>query len=142
MKQAIVLAIGPVHDTMDDARYLQHCRQLWHDFATTLELRTRSLEEDEPLRQLAQGFCAVDRGEADIYEDGPGLIMRLFTHHTEFAPTLPRTLLWFLGSDCLQMLTDEEIEGFETLEARREAAAARGEILDWDAAARDVLPLA
>lgn len=126
---------------MDDSRYLQHCRQLWHDFATTLELRTRSLGDGDPLRELALGFSAVDRGEEGLYESGPGLITRLFLHHTEFAPTLPRTLLWFLGGDCLQMLTDEEIQGFQTLEARREAAAERGETLDWDAAARELLPL-
>lgn len=126
---------------MDDTRYLQYGRQLWHNFASTLELRTRSLPDDEPLRELALRFCAVDRGEEDFYTAGPELALRLFTHHPEFAPTLPRSLLWFLGSDCLHVLTDEELQAFETLDYQRQAAAARGETYDWEAAVRQVLPL-
>ncbi|HBQ40088.1 MAG TPA: hypothetical protein DD808_05890, partial [Halieaceae bacterium] len=66
------------------------------------------------------------------------LVMRLFTHQPEFAPTFPRTLLWFLGGDCLHVLTDEEIATFQALDEARLEAAARGELFDYqgNAAAR------
>jgi hypothetical protein len=121
---------------MDDTQYLQHCRGLWREFATTLNQRTAGLDSENPLRELADA-CYRLPDEA-LYTQGPPLVMRLFTHQPEFAPTFPRTLLWFLGGDCLHVLTDEEIATFQALDEARLEAAARGELFDYqgNAAAR------
>lgn len=109
---------------MDDTQYLQYCRGLWHEFATTLTRRTAALDQQDPLRLLAEEFLALP--EAHLYRDGSALALRLFSHHPDFAPTFPRTLLWFLGGDCLHVMTDEEIATFQALDEERLAAAERG----------------
>ncbi len=118
---------------MDDTQYLHYCRGLWQDFADTLARRTAALDEENPLRLLAQECQAVP--EAELYRDGSALAMRLFSHHPEFAPTFPRSLLWFLGGDCLHVMTDEEIATFQALDEERQACAERGEIFDYRAEA-------
>jgi hypothetical protein len=124
---------------MDDTQYLQHCRGLWQDFSNTLARRTAAMDEESPLRMLAEEFLSV--AEGDLYSDGAPLVLRLFTHHPEFAPTLPRSLLWFLGGDCLHVMTDEEIATFQALEEERLAAAERGETFAYGAEARARLRL-
>jgi hypothetical protein len=124
---------------MDDTQYLQHCRGLWQDFAKTLALRTAALDEENPLRLLAEEFLALP--EAELYSDGAPLVMRLFSHHPEFAPTFPRSLLWFLGGDCLHVMTDEEVATFQALDEERLAAAERGETYAYGAEARARLQL-
>ncbi|MDO8863894.1 PA2817 family protein [Haliea sp. E1-2-M8] len=125
---------------MDDTQYLQHCRGLWHEFASTLARRTTALDEQDPLRLLAEEFLALP--EADLYRDGAALALRLFSHHPEFAPTFPRSLLWFLGGDCLHVMTDEEIATFQALDEERLAAAERGDTFAYraEASARLRLP--
>lgn len=118
---------------MDDTLYLQYCRELWHEFAATLARRTAALDEEDPLRQLAQEFQALP--EEDLYQEGASLALRLFSHHPEFAPTFPRSLLWFLGGDCLHVMTDEEIATFQALDEERLAAAERGETFAYRAQA-------
>ena len=124
---------------MDDTQYLQHCRGLWQDFANTLARRTAALDEENPLRLLAAEFLALP--EAELYSDGAPLALRLFSHHPEFAPTFPRSLLWFLGGDCLHVMTDEEITTFQALDEERLAAAACGETYAYGAEARTRLQL-
>lgn len=124
---------------MDDIQYLQHCRSLWQDFANTLARRTAAMDEENPLRLLAGEFLSVSEG--DLYRDGAPLALRLFTHHPEFAPTFPRSLLWFLGGDCLHVMADEEIAIFQSLEEERLAAAERGETFDYATQARSRLLL-
>ncbi|MEQ9462856.1 MAG: PA2817 family protein [Haliea sp.] len=118
---------------MDDTQYLHYCRGLWQDFAGTLARRTAAMDEENPLRLLAQEFQAVP--EAELYRDGSALAMRLFSHHPEFAPTFPRSLLWFLGGDCLHVMTDEEIATFQALDEERLDSAERGEVFDYRAQA-------
>ena len=48
---------------MNDEQYLQHARALFTRFAEDMLTRTRDLAEDDSLRELAQGFGAVARGE-------------------------------------------------------------------------------
>ena len=67
--------------------------------------------------------------------------MRLFSHQPEFAPTFPRSLLWFLGGDCLHVLTDQEIATFQALDEERLEAAERGELYDYRAQATARLQL-
>jgi len=124
---------------MDDTQYLQHCRRLWRDFGNTLARRTAAMDEENPLRMLAAECLSVP--EEDLYRDGAPLALRLFTHHPEFAPTFPRSLLWFLGGDCLHVMTDEEIATFQALEEERLAAAERGETFAYGAEARARLQL-
>jgi len=115
---------------MNDEQYLQHCRGLLNDFARELGQRTEFLAEEDPLRQLSRGFQRVAEGQENLYTEGPLLIGRLFTHFPDFAPTLPRELLWFFGGECLHYMPEEEIAQFQELEQMRLSAAARGETLD------------
>lgn len=127
---------------MNDTQYLQYCRNLWQQFSDTLNTRCENLDSEHPLRLLAAGFARLADNPGDLYREGPDLVIRLFSHHPEFAPTLPRTLLWFLGGDCLHVLTEEEIAVFQQLDDERLAFAAQGETLDYGGAAAARLPLA
>ncbi|PLW83292.1 hypothetical protein CWI75_07790 [Kineobactrum sediminis] len=127
---------------MNDTQYLQYCRNLWQQFSDTLNKRCASLDDEHPLRLLATEFARLADDQEDLYRDGPDLIMRLFSHHPEFAPTLPRTLLWFLGGDCLHVLTEEEIAVFQQLDDERQAFATKGETFDYGSAAAARLPFA
>jgi hypothetical protein len=139
LKRAIVPAIDAPNETMDDTQYLQHCRALWREFAGTLNTRTAQVDAENPLRELALEFSNIE--DAELYANGPALVMRLFTHQPEFAPTFPRTLLWFLGGDCLHVLTDDEVVIFQALDEARLASADRGEMFDYHAAAAKRLQL-
>lgn len=113
---------------MNDEQYLEHCRALLNDFAQTLASRTEHLPQDDALRELAAAFADCAATDTDLYIRGPDLVARLFTTYPDFAPTLPRQLLWFFGGDCLHYMPDEEIEQYQQLEEMRLAAADRGEI--------------
>ena len=126
---------------MNDEQYLLHCRELLSSFAADLSSRLQSLQEEDPLRLLADSFSALAKGEGDLYVDGPALVGRLFTGFPDFAPTFPRELLWFFGGECLHFMPDEEIESYQQLEQLRLAAAARGETLDLRAARAKLLKL-
>lgn len=126
---------------MNDEQYLQHCQELLSEFAETLLVRTRQLPESDALRQLAAGFQNLANGHGSLYTDGPLLVTRLFTTYPDFAPTLPRELLWFFGGDCLHYMPDEEIEIFQQLDQQRALAAARGETLNLRAARANLLKL-
>ncbi len=121
---------------MNDAQYLAHCHSRWREFATTFVQRTEALDPEDPLRQLALACDAVGANTDDLYREGPTLVSRLFTTFPDFAPTLPRELLWFLGGDCLHYMAEEEIALFQQLDEEREAAAGRGEVIDFEAARR------
>ena len=126
---------------MNDEQYLQHCLALLSDFAQTMITRTAHLPEDDSLRSLAEAFGALADSGADLYTEGSNLITRLFTTYPDFAPTLPRELLWFFGGDCLHYMPDDEIEQYQQLEEKRLAAAARGETLNLRAARAKLLKL-
>ena len=126
---------------MNDEQYLTFCRKLLSDFATDFEKRTRSLDTEDSLRQLAEAFVALDNGSRDLYDDGPGLVARLFTTYPDFAPTFPRDVLWFFGGECLHFMPDEEILEHQQLAELRTEAAARGEQLDLTAARAKLLKL-
>ena len=127
---------------MNDPQYLLHCRQLVADFARTLSQRTDSMAETDSLRQLAGAFQQLaDNDESDLYYLGPGLVDRLFTTYPDFAPTLPRELLWFFGGDCLHFMPDDEIALYQQLDDQRAEAAGRGEIFDLGVARAKLLKL-
>ena len=126
---------------MKDEQYLQHCLALLSGFAETLLTRTRHLPPDDTLRGLAEAFQALATDGEALYIEGPKLIARLFTTYPDFAPTLPRELLWFFGGDCLHYMPDEEINQYQQLEEMRTAAASRGETLDLRSARAKLLKL-
>jgi len=126
---------------MNDEQYLKHCLELLSDFAHTMVTRTEHLPEDDSLRAVTAAFQALANGEGDLYVDGASLVTRLFTTYPDFAPTLPRELLWFLGGDCLHYMPDDEIDTFQQLAELRSAAAARGETLDLRSARAKLLNL-
>ncbi len=126
---------------MNDDQYLQHCRQLLTHFAQDLSTRCRDLPTDDSLRQLAAAFSRIDSGEDDLYLEGPALVARLFTTYPDFAPLFPRELLWFLGGECLHYMPDDEIARHQQLEELRAEAAARGEVIDFQAARAKLLNL-
>jgi len=124
---------------MNDAQYLQHCLQQWQQFAETFVKRTASLDDNEPLRELAVACQQAGQESATLYRDGPTLVSRLFTLFPEFAPTLPRELLWFLGGECLHFMAEDEIAIYQQLDEARGEAAARGELIDFEAARAKLL---
>jgi hypothetical protein len=116
---------------MNDSQYREHCQGLWIEFSRDLVIRTVQLSAEHPLRELAEGFAALATSSNEFYSVGPELVARLFDTYPEFAPTFPRQLLWFFGGDCLHYMADDEIAQFQQLEELRLAAAARGELFDW-----------
>ena len=112
---------------MNDQQYRKHCLELLSEFAQTMVTRTEHLPPDDSLRELAAAFQSLANGEGDLYGDGASLVTRLFTTYPDFAPTLPRELLWFFGGDCLHYMPDDEIAQFQQLEDMRLEAASRGE---------------
>jgi len=117
---------------VNDLEYAKHCRQRLEEFSATLVARIAGLPPEDSLHELARAFAALDADT--LYSEGPGLVSRLFTTYPDFAPTFPRELLWFLGGECLHYMPDEEITLFQQLDEEREAASARGEVLDLDTA--------
>ena len=126
---------------MNDEQYLQYCAELLTSFAQELVTRTEHLPADDSLRELAANFKALADSGEDLYTEGANLVVRLFTTYPDFAPTLPRELLWFFGGDCLHFMPDEEIDQYQQLEEMRAAAAARGETLDLRDARAKLLKL-
>ena len=127
---------------MNDEQYLNHCRELLVSFADTFSRRTATLEQDNPLRELAQEFSLLALGEGPaLYDNAAALITRLFTNYPDFAPTLPRELLWFVAGDCLHYMPDEEIALYQQLDEMRATAASRGDLLDLAAAKAKLLKL-
>lgn len=127
---------------MNDQQYLTHCRNRLDEFASGLVRRTESLPEDDGLRQLAQAFLGLlQPGDEDIHTRAQPLVDRLFTTYPDFAPTLPRELLWFFGGDCLHFMPDEEIALHQQLDELRHEAAGRGKIMDLKAARAKLLQL-
>ena len=126
---------------MNDAQYLQHCRELLADFARDLAVRTRHLPPEDPLCELALAFQAAVEATDDLHAQGTALAVRLFTTYPDMAPLFPRQLLWFLGGECLHLMPDEEIAQYQQLEDQRLQAAARGETLDLRQARAKLLNL-
>jgi hypothetical protein len=115
---------------MNDQQYLEHCDGLLTDYAKSLRQCTEHVTAGDPVLDLVEGFENLSAPTADIYEEGPALIKRLFTTYPELAPALPRQLLWFFGGDCLHYMPDEEIDRFQQLEDRRLDAATKGEVFN------------
>ncbi|WP_116365033.1 PA2817 family protein [Parahaliea mediterranea] len=125
---------------MNDEQYLQHSLEAWRQFADTFVKRCASLPEGDPLAELAAACQRAGATSDALYQAGPELVARLFTGFPEFAPTVPRELLWFLGGECLHYLTDEEIAAYQEIDEARTAAASRGEVIDLAAARAKLLP--
>lgn len=126
---------------MNDEQYRQYGCDEIAEFAAKLAQQTQGLREDDPLRELAQAFTELSEAPETRYEVGPGLVSRLFTTYPEWAPTLPRHTLWFLGGDCLHFMADEEIALFQTLEEQRLEAAAQGTLFNLQEARAKLLKL-
>jgi hypothetical protein len=127
---------------MNDEQYLLHCRELLTSFADTLAQRTRTLESGDPLKALAAEFVSLAGGTtAALYDNAGPLITRLFTNYPDFAPTLPRELLWFFAGDCLHYMPDDEIDLYQQLDDMRAAAVSSGQQLDLSAAKAKLLKL-
>ena len=124
---------------MNDQEYTQHCRQVLADYSAGLAQRTRELPEGDHLRELAHAFVTLASDAGELYEDGPNLVMRLFTNYPDFAPDFPRELLWFLGGECLHFMPDEEIAVYQQLDDLRAEAAVRGEVIDFASARAKLL---
>ena len=115
---------------MDDTQYRSHCLALLQGFANEFAQRTERLGGEDSLRELAAAFGALAKGELDLFLDGPTLVSRLFVTNPDFAPTLPRDLLWFFAGECLHYMPDAEIATFQQLDELRAEAAACGKVLD------------
>jgi hypothetical protein len=119
---------------MNDEQYLTQAREQFQEFSRTLIARTDSLEATDTLRELAMSFDGAAKGDDDLYQSAPALVERLFTTYPDFAPTVPRELLWFLGGECLHYMPDEEIALYQQLDEMRDTAKISGKVLDFQAA--------
>lgn len=115
---------------MNDLQYRQHCMELMTSFAELMDKQSERASSDDPLRELASGFRLLTSG-ADLYDNGPPLVAKLFSSCPHLAPSFPRELLWFLGGECLLYMPDEEIDLFEKLDDMRTEAVAAGELFDY-----------
>ncbi len=115
---------------MDDAQYAKYCRELLAQFAGDFQKRTAHLPDSDPMRELAQRFHELASTGENLYEEGPALVSRLFITYPDFAPSLPRDLLWFFAGECLHYMPDEEINAYQQLDEMRQEAAAQGKVLD------------
>lgn len=115
---------------MNDEQYRQYGSDELAEFATNFTQQTEQLPDDDPMRELARAFTELGQSPETLYEVAPGLVSRLFTTYPEWAPTLPRHTLWFLGGDCLHFMADEEIALFQELEEQRLEAAAQGKVFN------------
>jgi hypothetical protein len=115
---------------MNDTQYRELCLEMAASFTERLTEEAERSSANDPIRELAAGFRDIAGGEG-IYERGPGLIRTLFANCPDLAPMFPRDLLWFLGGDCLHLMSDEELASFQLLDEKRTDAAARGELLDY-----------
>ena len=115
---------------MNDAQYRELCLQMATRFADKIGEEAGKSSPDDPLRQLAAGFVEIASGEG-IYERGPELVRKLFSSCPQLAPDFPRDLLWFIGGDCLHLMSDEELAAFQSLDDLRADAEAAGEAFDY-----------
>lgn len=125
---------------MDDQRYREYCLELLGNFAGIVRKEAENASEGDPIKGLAAGFTTISTG-VDLYERGPGLAALLFASCPQLAPVFPRELLWFLGGDCLHYMPDEELAAYQQLDELRAEAAARGEVLDYQAEKAKLLKL-
>ncbi len=115
---------------MNDEQYLNYMSELYRAFTDNFTIRCAHLEETHPLRELATRLSALSPSRPEFYVECTELIDRLFSTFPDFAPTVPRQLLWFLGGNALHFMADEEIAQFQQLDDERAAAAARGELFN------------
>jgi len=52
----------------------------------------------------------------EIAEQGQWLLSTIVSHYQLLMPTVPRSLFWYFGGDCLHYLGDEEIHRFQQLD--------------------------
>lgn len=115
---------------MNDSEYREMCLEMAGRFAKRIGEEAAKSSPDDPLRKLAEGFARIAGGDG-IYEEGPRLVRKLFSSCPQLAPDFPRDLLWFIGGDCLHLMSDEELAKFQQLDEMRAEAAARDEVLDY-----------
>ncbi|MBS7325361.1 MAG: dehydrogenase [Thiopseudomonas sp.] len=78
---------------------------------------------------------ALQQGDEDLYL-GQELVSQVFQRYPQIAHQVPRDLLWFFGGECLHLMPDEEIAGYQLLDERRHEALEQGAAFDWDAEVR------
>ena len=126
---------------MNDTQYLHYNQQLAKTLATSIEAQVPQLSPDDPFSEWLNALRQAANDTELLHRDGPGLMQRLFTTYPQFAPLVPRDLLWFLGGECLHFMAESEIDLYQELDTQRHQAAARGEQLDLDAARAKLLKL-
>ena len=126
---------------MTEQQYLDYNRSLLKQFTRTFTSRTEQLPQEHPLRELAEAFTNLEVSAGKLYSEAPPLVARLFDTYTEFAPTFPRQLLWFLGGDCLHYMADEEIDQYQQLDELRMAATEASKPFDLQEARAKLLNL-
>jgi hypothetical protein len=119
---------------MNDTQYLHYNQQLARTLAASIQAQVPQLSPDDPFSEWLNALRQAADDTELLHRDGPGLMQRLFTTYPQFAPLVPRDLLWFLGGDCLHVMPDEEIAQHQALDELRHEAAGQGEILDYNAA--------
>jgi hypothetical protein len=115
---------------MNDEQYRDYSLELLERFNALLTSEVQHSSAEDPIRELATAFATL-QDDPELYSRGPELVTRLFSSCPLLAPRFPRDLLWFLGGDCLHLMPDEEIDGYQQLEEQRLEAASRGKLMDY-----------
>lgn len=75
-----------------------------------------NMPDDETLNQLQQLLEDFEQNKDSAILDAQQWLAKIFNFYPQFAPIIPRALLWFVGGECLHYLTDEELLAFEELQ--------------------------
>ena len=126
---------------MDDTEFHTEQMAAFRRFARRLEEHVKAPGNAHlaPLAEQMAGLAGDDGSR--IMDDAPPLVARMLTTAPQLAEVFPRDLLWYLGSECLHFMPDDEIDGFARLDEERRDAAERGETFRWGDARASVLKL-
>ncbi len=107
----------PAQMTSAAKTYDQHRQQL-SQFCQSLPTALAEIihpdQQQELIETLTHACEALDKH--NDWQLAQNWFFSFIGHHPQLTPIVPRSLLWFLGGDCLHFLGDDEIAYFQSLE--------------------------
>ncbi len=107
----------PAYESSATETFHQHRQQLTQ-FCESLPKALAEIihpdQQQELIETLNQACEALD--EHNDWQLAQNWFFSFIGHHPQLTPIVPRSLLWFLGGDCLHFLGDDEITAFQGIE--------------------------
>lgn len=75
-----------------------------------------NIPNDETFNQLPSLIEDMTQHKDSAVFDCQQWLGRIFNFYPQLTPLIPRSLLWFVGGECLHYLTDEELNAFQQLD--------------------------